>query len=180
MTQTLTSQQALLIARTLDRLDTMTSEADQMFLKIELRDPQFNQDSPDAVIGTFSEEDGTWLFSFRTLEPKRLTLTDVARVTYKQNPSFYDDRKIKFIKDTREEWGKVTGAASSLVDTKNACEEIFRERDIKALREKMLRGDDYQYDLGENEDRAYAEHRERMAEQGTWFGAPGPMDEEPF
>jgi hypothetical protein len=91
------------------------------------------------------------------------------------------DHKIQFIKDIR---GAVPG--TSLVDSKNAAEAAITQYSLDKLRAKLLGHpvDAYtsatdSYDLGENEDRAYAEYRERMSERGTWFGTPGPLDEEP-
>jgi ribosomal protein L7/L12 len=96
------------------------------------------------------------------------------------DPSVHRDRKILFIKDVR--------AASNcgLVDAKNAVEAVLSDDALAQLREKLTTpsfpdpSDNVSWSLSENEDRAYAEHRERIAEQGTWFGAPGPLDEEPF
>jgi ribosomal protein L7/L12 len=95
-------------------------------------------------------------------------------------PSVHRDRKILFIKDVR------AAANCGLVDAKNAVETVLSEDALAQLREKLTTpsfpdpSDNVSWALDQDEDRAYAEHRERIAEQGTWFGAPGPLDEEPF
>jgi ribosomal protein L7/L12 len=88
---------------------------------------------------------------------------------------FYSQRKIQFIKDIR---AAIPG--TSLVEAKGAAEDAISDYTLGLLREKLTTspyGDEYS---DPDEDRAYAEHRERIAEEGTWFGAPGPLDEEPF
>jgi hypothetical protein len=80
------------------------------------------------------------------------------------DPEVHRDRKILFIKDVR------AAANCGLVDAKNAVEDVLQDDALVRLRFKLT----------DDEDRAYAEHRERIAERGTWFGAPGPLDEEPF
>jgi hypothetical protein len=91
------------------------------------------------------------------------------------DPSVHRDRKILFIKDVR------AAANCGLVDAKNAVEAVLQEDSLDRLRDSLLNPiTEPAWSLGEDEDRAYAEHRERIAEQGTWFGAPGPLDEEPF
>lgn len=94
---------------------------------------------------------------------------------------FYSEHKIQFIKDIR---AAVPG--TSLVDAKNAAEDAISDWSLARLREKLLSPhpvDDYNSAttayLDEDGDMAFARDRERMAEQGTWFGAPGPLDEEP-
>jgi ribosomal protein L7/L12 len=89
---------------------------------------------------------------------------------------FYSQRKIQFIKDIR---AAIPG--TSLVDSKKAAEDAISDYTLGLLREKLLNPiTEPAWSIAEDEDRAYAEHRERIAEQGTWFGAPGPLDEEPF
>jgi ribosomal protein L7/L12 len=84
------------------------------------------------------------------------------------DPEVHRDRKILFIEDVR------AAAECGLVDAKEAVEAVLHEDALDQLREKLT------ISISEDEDRAFAEHRERIAERGTWFGAPGPLDEEPF
>jgi hypothetical protein len=94
---------------------------------------------------------------------------------------FYSQRKIQFIKDIR---AAIPG--TTLVDSKKAAEDAISDYSLRLLREKLTTpsfpdpSDNVSWALDQDEDRAYAEHRERIAERGTWFGAPGPLDEEPF
>jgi hypothetical protein len=84
---------------------------------------------------------------------------------------YYVDHKIAFIKEIKSVFDL------SLKDAKDIAEQAISEHTLNALRDRLNAS---AFDSGDLEDRAFAESRERMSEQGTWFGAPGPMDEEPF
>jgi ribosomal protein L7/L12 len=107
----------------------------------------------------------------------------------------YEGRKIQCIKDLRQaalDHGMVLGLkeAKDVVVAAMPWKDTRTQPALDALREKLNAPsplDNYCSDPdccdprhGEDEDRAYAEYRERMAENGTWFGVPGPLDEEPF
>lgn len=176
MITSLTPDQASYIASILSTLRyDFPTPLDGFSISINLHDDNYAD-----PIGKFSQEEGAWLLDFAELpKPKPATLDEVALVVYQANPNYYTERKIAFIKDTREAWALATGAPSSLVDTKRACENVLSDMALKALRDKLI-GDPEAPSYTDYEDRAYAEHRERIAERGTWFGAPGPLDEEPF
>jgi hypothetical protein len=173
--KTMTAAQARFIALTLEALDALPFYADGQYLRVDLMDELF-----EAPIGHFTNEEGTWLFEIGEPKPRPVTMPEIAQALFDSNPEHYRDRKINFIKDLREQWNLATGMILSLVDSKNAVEKVLADDALDRLREKLTTspyGDDYS---DPDEDRAYAEHRERMAERGTWFGAPGPLDEEPF
>lgn len=181
MITSLSATQANLISSILSALDNVSSEADQMYVKVQLFDANYGD-----PIGEFTEEEGVWLFELPKDKLRNLmqspapwipgSLVELAERIYAQNPEHYRDRKIGWIKDTRDAWEAFFGYKAGIKETKDAVESVQREMDLAALRDKLIAGDDYQYD---SEERAYAEHRERMAERGTWFGVPGPLDEEP-
>lgn len=170
--KTITAAQARFIAATLAALDSLPFVADGQFLRVDLMDELF-----DAPVGHFTNEEGTWLFEIRD-EPARkpATVREIAQSVFDSNPNYYRDHKIGFINGLRARWNEVTAQTLSLVDAKNVVEQIAADEALQSLREKLGAEETSWGD----EDRAYAEHRERLAEQGTWFGAPGPMDEEPF
>lgn len=171
---TYTKAQAQLIAYTLEALETLPYIADGRYLRVDLMDELLNE-----PIGTFTNEEGVWLFEEKDATPADIhpTLNQVAASVLASNPEYYRDRKIALIKETRMRWDALTGTPSMLKETKDAAEGAIQELALKDLRAKLV-GDGMTYEP--DEDRAYAEHRERIAEQGTWFGAPGPLDEEPF
>ena len=171
--KTITATQARLIAYALEALDTLPSYADGQYLRVDLMDELFAE-----PVGHFTNEEGTWLFEISDapapLPDIHPTLNEVAASVLASNPEYYRDRKIALIKETRARWDALTGTPSMLKETKDAAEDAINALALKNLREKLI-GESW-----DDEDRAYAEHRERLAEQGTWFGAPGPLDEEPF
>jgi len=179
--KTITATQARLIAQTLEALDTLPFYADGQYLRVDLMDEEFE----DAV-GHFTNEEGTWLFEIDEPARRPPTLEEIAQTLFDSNPEYYRDRKINFIKDLREQWNLATGMTLSLVNSKNAVEKVLSDDALARLREKLTTtsfpdpSDNVSWALDQDENRAYAEHRERIAEQGTWFGAPGPLDEEPF
>jgi hypothetical protein len=181
MITSLTPDQANFIAGILATLKGMYPyRADGFSISVNLHDELF-----DGHVGEFTQEEGAWLFNFIELpRPKMFTLDEVAQATYNENPGYYRDRKIAHIKDARQKWADLTGTHSSLVDTKRAVENIIQDVALAELRARLTTPSfpDPEEPLwnDEDEDRAHAEHRERLAEQGTWFGAPGPLDEEPF
>lgn len=176
MITSLTPDQASYIASVLSTLRyDFPATADGFSISINLHDDRYAN-----PVGKFTQEEGAWLFEFLELPaPKMPTLDEVAQVLYDSDPLHYRDRKINHIKDTRQKWADLTGTPSSLVDTKKAVENVIQDVALAELRAKLL-GAHEAPSYSDYEDRAYAEHRERIAEQVTWFGAPGPMDEEPF
>jgi hypothetical protein len=176
--KTITAPQARLIAQTLEALDTLPFYADGQYLRVDLMDEEFEE-----PVGHFTNDEGTWLFETSDPVaplPEPATLDEVALVVYRTNPEYYRDRKIAFIKDTRGAWSDATGSPSSLVDTKNACEKVISDLALAELRAKLIGGPDAPYYDEDAEWRAQARAREAQSERGTWFGAPGPLDEEPF
>jgi hypothetical protein len=169
--KTITATQARLIAQTLEALDTLPFYADGQYLRVDLMDELF-----EDPIGHFTNEEGTWLFEIDQPARTPATVEEIAQVLFDSNPDHYRDRKIGFIKDLREQWNLASGMILSLVDSKNAVEKVLADDSLARLREKLM-DEEPSWD---DEDRAYAEHRERIAERGTWFGVPGPLDEEPF
>jgi hypothetical protein len=172
MKTTITAKQARLIAQTLEALDTLPPYADGQYLRVDLMDELFSD-----PVGSFTQDDGTWLFEIDQPAPKPATVPEIAQALFDSNPDHYRERKIGFIKDLRAKWNAVTNENLSLVDSKNAVEKVLADVALADLRAKLL-GSEPEWD--QNEDRAYAEYREREEERGTWFGVPGPMDEEPF
>jgi hypothetical protein len=179
--KTITAPQARLIAQTLEALDPLPFYADGQYLRVALMDELF-----EDPIGYFTNEEGAWFFEVRE-EPARkpATVEEIAQILFDSNREHYRDRKIGFIKELREQWNLATGMTLSLVDSKNAVEKVLSDDALARLREKLTTPSfpdpsDNTWALDQAEDRAYAEHRERIAERGTWFGAPGPLDEEPF
>ena len=181
MKTTITARQARLIAQTLEALDALPDYADGQYLRVDLMDELFSD-----PIGRFTNEEGTWLFEIDQPAPKPPTFEEIAWVIFREDPEYYRDRKINFIKDLRTKWTAVTTEAMSLIDAKNTVEKVLADDTLTSLREKLIGhpADDYNSAttayLDEDGDMAFARHRENMAERGTWFGVPGPMDEEPF
>jgi hypothetical protein len=176
MITSLTPDQANFIAGILSILKyDLPAATDGFSISVNLHDDNYAD-----PIGKFTQEEGAWLFDFLPLPaPKMPTLDEVAQIVFDENPLYYRDRKINHIKETRGRWADLTGTPSSLVDTKRAVENVIQDVALAELRAKLI-GDPDAPCYTDYEDRAYAEHRERIAEQGTWFGAPGPLDEEPF
>lgn len=174
---TITAAQAHLIARTLDALDELPSFADGQYLRVDLMDELFEE-----PVGHFTSEDGTWLFE--TSDPvatlRMPTLEETAQGIYNTNPTHYKERKIHFIRDTRTAWNAQTGQILGLLEAKNACEKILSDVALADLRAKLIGDPDAPAYDEDAEWRAQARAREAQAESGTWFGVPGPMDEEPF
>lgn len=173
---TYTARQVHLIASTLDALATLPEYADGQYLRVNLMDENYSD-----PVGSFTHEEGVWLFEADAPSaPAPATLEEVARSVYNSNPTHYRDRKINHIKDTRSAWATITGRPCGLLEAKNAVEEIQQEQALWDLRAKLIGDPEAPYYDEDAEWRAQARAREQQAEQGTWFGAPGPMDEEPF
>jgi hypothetical protein len=171
--KTITAAQARFIALTLEALDALPPYADGQYLRVDLMDEDFAD-----PVGHFTQDEGTWLFEIDQPAPKPATLEEVAQSVFDSNPEYYRDRKIGFIKDLRAKWNEVTGGILSLVDSKTTVEKILQDDSLARLRGKLTVPIEPAW--WDDEDRAYAQHRERIAEEGTWFGATGPLDEEPF
>lgn len=101
-----------------------------------------------------------------------LTVDKVCSIVY--DPDKHTDKKIAFIRDVRV-YSRDHGLVGlGLKECKEAVERFNAEL---SAHEDWTWNDE---DTDANNWRAEADWRERTSEQGSWFGAPGPMDEEPF
>lgn len=135
-----------------------------------------------GVTARFTEEDGVYLLEFTDVEPSKADLMRWAKANLNQ---YRVDHKIQFIKDLRDAFRTDT-YVPGLKDCKDAVEWAIdvhwtppsaTEEALRRLREKLGQGPIFGDEL--SEEVAYARSREAQAERGIWFGAPGPMDEEP-